>query len=401
MLYSIAPTCARPHPLVFCMLLLFLPLWLFPQKVVTGAEQLDRYLPLLSGKQVGLVVNHSSLVGRTHLVDTLYSEGVCLGRIFAPEHGFRGAAEAGELVKDGQDVRTGTPITSLYGKRKKPTAEDLAGLDVVVFDIQDVGARFFTYISTLFLVLEACAEQGKEVLVLDRPNPNGWYVDGPVLMDPKLESFVGIAPLPLAHGCTVGELARLFCGENWVWQPCERLQLTVIPCAHYDHRTPYDPPVPPSPNLPNTRSVLLYPSICLFEGTVVSLGRGTDMPFQVLGHPEYPVDSFSFVPRSVPAARRPPNEGLLCKGYDLRSIPLDSLRQQQGLNLGWLLDFYHNFSNKQHFFLENRFFDLLAGNRTLRQQIIEGCSEAEIRASWADHLTAFRAIRQGYLLYPE
>lgn len=385
-----------------CILVLFLfPLWLFSQKVVTGAEQLERYLPLLEGKQVGLVVNHSSLVGPSHLVDTLFAHGVCLSRIFAPEHGFRGAAEAGELVKDGHDVRTGTPITSLYGKRKKPSAEDLAGVDVVVFDIQDVGTRFFTYISTLFLVMEACAEQGKEVVVLDRPNPNGWYVDGPVLTDPKLESFVGIAPLPVVHGCTVGELARLFCGENWVWQPRERLRLTVVPCLHYDHRTPYDPPVPPSPNLPNARAVLLYPGICLFEGTVASLGRGTEMPFQVIGHPEFPIDSFRFVPRSVPAARRPPNEGHVCKGYDLRNIPLDSLRQQRGLNLSWLLGFYQNFTNKHYFFLENGYFDLLAGNRLLRQQIVEGKTEAEIRASWAPDLEVFRAIRQGYLLYAD
>jgi len=390
----------RAHLLLSAGLYL-LPLCLFSQKVVTGAERLDHYLPLLAGKQVGLVVNHSSLVGPSHLVDTLYAHGVCLGRIFAPEHGFRGGVEAGELVKDGHDVRTGTPITSLYGKRKKPTAEDLAGVDVVVFDIQDVGARFFTYISTMFLVMEACAEQDKEVLVLDRPNPNGWYVDGPVLVDSRLESFIGIAPLPLAHGCTVGELARLFCGENWVWQPCERLRLTVVPCLNYDHRTPYDPPVPPSPNLPNARSVLLYPSICLFEGTVVSLGRGTDMPFQVLGHPEFPLDTFSFVPRSVPASRRPPNEGFRCKGYDLRSIPLDSLRHQPGLNLSWLLDFYQKFTNKQYFFLENRFFDLLAGTRQLRQQIIAGKTEAEIRASWAADLEAFRAIRRAYLLYAE
>ncbi len=393
---------SQASPRAFCLFaLLLLPLSLFSQKVVTGAEQLERYLPLLAGKQVGLVVNHSSLIGQSHLVDTLYAHGVCLSRIFAPEHGFRGAAEAGELIKDGHDVRTGTPIASLYGKRKKPSVEDLAFVDVVVFDIQDVGARFFTYISTLFLVMEACAEQGKEIIVLDRPNPNGWYVDGPVLVDPKLESFVGIAPLPLVHGCTVGELARLFCGENWVWQPCERLRLTVVPCLHYDHHTPYDPPVPPSPNLPNARSVLLYPGVCLFEGTVVSLGRGTEMPFQVIGHPEFPIDSFSFVPRSVPAARRPPNEGFRCKGYDLRTIPMDSLRQQTGLNLSWLLDFYRNFTNKQYFFLENKYFDLLAGNRDLRQQIIDGKTEAEIRASWTADLEVFRAIRRQYLLYAE
>lgn len=383
-------------------LLAGLPLLLPAQAVLTGADQIERYLPMLQGKQVGLVVNHSSLVGNTHLVDTLCSRGVCVVRIFAPEHGFRGKAEAGEWIRNGYDERTNTPITTLYGKRKKPSEEDLAGLDVVVFDIQDVGTRFFTYISTLFLVLEACAEQGKEVMVLDRPNPNGWYVDGPVLTDPKLESFVGIAPLPVVHGCTVGELARLFCGEHWVWQPQRAFRLTVVPCLNYTHQTRYELPVPPSPNLPNMRSVWLYPSICLFEGTVASLGRGTDWPFQVIGHPEFPVDTFSFVPRSLPIARRPPNEGFRCKGYDLRSFPLDdSLRRQQHINLWWLMEFYRNFSNKDSFFLESKYFDFLVGNRTLRQQIRSGISEADIRATWQSDLDFFRCIRQQYLLYAE
>ncbi len=382
------------------LLLLLLPIFVRAQSVVTGAEQLDRLLPLLRDKQVGLVVNHSSLVGQTHLADTLFNRGVCLTRIFAPEHGFRGAAEAGELIKDGYDVRTGTPVASLYGKRKKPSAQDLENVDVVVFDIQDVGARFYTYISTMFLVLEACAAQGKEVIVLDRPNPNGHYVDGPVL-ETQMESFVGIVPLPIVHGCTVGELAQLFCGENWVWQPRERLRLTVIPCQNYTHQTPYELPVPPSPNLPNARSVLLYPSICLFEGTVVSLGRGTNMPFQVIGHPEFGSDSFTFVPHSTPATKRPPQEGLLCRGYDLRTIPIDSLRDRNRLDLSWLLGFYRDLPNKNGFFLENKYFDLLAGTRVLKQQIADGKTEAEIRASWEKDLDAFRAIRQHYLLYQE
>lgn len=381
-------------------LLFFTPHLLSAQAVVTGAAQLERYLPLLKDKQVALVVNQSSCVGAVHLVDTLYSRGVCLSRIFAPEHGFRGGAEAGEWIKDGYDPRTNTPIVSLYGKNKKPSVRDLEDIDVVVFDIQDVGVRFFTYISTLFLVMEACAAQEKELIVLDRPNPNGWYVDGPVL-DPQLESFVGIAPLPVVHGCTIGELAELFCGEYWVWQPCENLQLTVVPCQNYNHRTPYELPVPPSPNLPNIRSVLLYPSVCFFEGTVVSLGRGTEMPFQVIGHPDFARDSFTFIPRSAPAAKHPPQEGVLCRGYDLRCIPLDSLRARQELDLSRLLGFYRDFPNKQSFFLENKYFDLLAGTRALRQQIMEGKTEAEIRASWARDLAAFKAIRQRYLLYPE
>ncbi|MEO6037696.1 MAG: DUF1343 domain-containing protein, partial [Saprospiraceae bacterium] len=234
--------------------------------VVVGAARLDTLLQLVRGKQIGLVVNHSSLVGQTHLVDTLFGDGVCITRIFSPEHGFRGSAQAGESIRDGEDARTGIPIVSLYGKKIKPQPGDLAGVDVVVFDLQDVGVRFYTYISTLLQVLEACAEQDKAVIVLDRPNPNGHYVDGPVL-NMRWESFVGIAPLPIVHGCTVGELARLFVGEHWFREP-RPLRLTVIRCENYTHHTPYDLPVPPSPNLPDTRSVLLYPSLCLFEGTV-------------------------------------------------------------------------------------------------------------------------------------
>ena len=265
------------------------------QRIIVGAERLDLLLPRLAGKEVALVVNHSSLVGNTHLVDTLHRLGVCISVIFAPEHGFRGDADAGEHVRDGIDLRTGSPIVSLYGKRRKPSPEDLEGVEVVVFDIQDVGARFYTYISTLFYVLEACAEQDKEAIVLDRPNPNGHYVDGPVL-DSRLTSFVGIAPIPIVHGCTVGELARLFVGEFWIYKP-ESLRLQVISCLNYTHSTPYELPVSPSPNLPTTRSVLLYPSICLFEGSTCSVGRGTNWPFEVVGHPDFPCDTFNFVPR--------------------------------------------------------------------------------------------------------
>lgn len=368
-------------------------------RVVVGAEQTALYLPRLRDKQVGLVVNPSSRIGKTHLVDSLYRLDVCITRIFAPEHGFRGAEEAGEKVKDDQDVRTGIPIVSLYGRKRKPSAEDLAGLDVIVFDIQDVGARFYTYISTLLYLTEACAANRVLLIVLDRPNPNGHYVDGPVL-DMRLESFIGSVPLPIVHGCTVGELALMFEGEGWVNRQ-EKLLLTVIPCLNYTHKTPYNLPVRPSPNLPDMRSVLLYPSLCLFEGSTASIGRGTDTPFQVVGHPENACDSFSFVPISNPAAKYPPQQGWVCKGYDLRDISIDSLRVRTQLNLKWILQFYADFPNKQSFFLPNGFFDLLAGTVTLRQQIEAGKTEDEIRAAWASDLEFYKRIRRQYLLYPE
>jgi uncharacterized protein YbbC (DUF1343 family) len=369
------------------------------QRTVVGAERLDVLLPLLQGKQVALVVNHSSLVGKRHLADTLYSLGICISVIFAPEHGFRGDADAGEHIVDGYDIRTGAAIVSLYGKRRKPSLEDLEGADVVLFDIQDVGARFYTYISTLFYVLEACAEQGKEAIVLDRPNPNGHYVDGPVL-DSRLTSFVGIAPIPMVHGCTVGELARLIVGEYWIYKP-ESLSLRVIACLNYTHSVPCELTLPPSPNLPTTRSILLYPSVCLFEGSTCSVGRGTDWPFEVLGHPEFPCDSFNFVPRPNAGNKNPAHAGWLCGGWDFRKISVDSLRAGKRLNLSWLLEFYRQFPNKPAFFREDNFFDLLAGTKSLRQQIEEGKTEEDIRASWQEDLNLYRAIRQRYLLYPD
>ncbi|HRI61350.1 MAG TPA: DUF1343 domain-containing protein [Saprospiraceae bacterium] len=356
-------------------------------------------LPIIKGKRVGLVINHSSLVGQTHLVDTLHTLGVCIARIFPPEHGFRGSGDAGELIEDDRDESTGAPIISLYGKRRKPTSGDLENVDVVVFDIQDVGVRFYTYISTLFYVLEACAEQGKPVIVLDRPNPNGHYTDGPML-DMRLSSFLGIAPLPIVHGCTVGELALMFTGEHWIYQP-QKLDLQVITCQNYTHQTPYDLPVKPSPNLPNPRSVLLYPSIGLFEGTTMSVGRGTAMQFQVVGHPDFPIDTFWFVPRPNPGSRYPPHEGWVCKGIDLRNISIDSLRTQKQLNLKYLLDFYRDIPDKSVFFTPNNSFELHVGTYSLRRQIEAGQTEAEIRATWQADLETYRAIRKKYLLYPE
>lgn len=368
-------------------------------RIVVGAERLGVLLPEIRGKNVGLVVNQSSMVGQTHLVDTLCALDACVARIFTPEHGFRGHADAGELVDDTQDARTGAPIVSLYGKRRKPLPEDLESVDVVVFDIQDVGVRFYTYISTLFYVLEACAENCKPLIVLDRPNPNGHYTDGPVL-DMRFASFLGVAPLPLVHGCTPGELALMFAGEYWIYQP-QDADLQIITCENYTHRTPYDLPVKPSPNLPNARSVLLYPSLGLFEGTRMSLGRGTDMQFQVVGHPDFRADSFWFVPRPNAGSKRPPHEGWICRGYDLRNIPMDSLRAQTQLNLHYLLDFYRDFPDKSAFFTPNNSFELHAGTLSLRQQMEAGMSEAGIRATWQADLEAYRTIRKKYLLYAD
>ncbi|MDX2133236.1 MAG: DUF1343 domain-containing protein [Saprospiraceae bacterium] len=372
---------------------------LLPAQVITGAERTAEYLPLLEGKCVGLLVNHSSRVGDLHLLDTLLRLGVEVQRVYAPEHGFRGTADAGDRVNDDLDDRTGIPIVSLYGKKLKPTVEDLNGIDIVVFDVQDVGARFYTYISTMYNMLEACAGLGIPFLVLDRPNPNGHYVDGPILERREL-SFVGVARLPIVHGCTVGELANLFVGEGWI-EPRAPFFLSVVRCENYTHSTFYDLPVKPSPNLPNARSILLYPSLCLFEGTVISVGRGTDWPFQRIGHPSFTLGNFVFTPRSNSSARRPLYENMSCNGYDFRHLDVDSLFAVRQLDLKPLLNFYHHFPDKKHFFLKNDYFDMLAGNNELRKQIKKGETEAEIRASWREGLDAYKAVREKYLLYAE
>ncbi|MBL7828916.1 MAG: DUF1343 domain-containing protein [Saprospiraceae bacterium] len=366
--------------------------------VVVGAERIEAYFPFLKDKQVGFVVNHTSLVGRRHLVDTLHDLGVCVAKIFAPEHGFRGEVDAGEEIVDGIDRRTDASIYSLYGRRKKPNFQDLEGLDVVVFDIQDVGTRFYTYISTMYYVMEACAENGVAFLVLDRPNPNGHLIDGPVL-DMRFSSFVGVAPLPVAHGCTVGELAGLFKGECWINKGSD-LKLHIVPCLHYHHHRPYELPVKPSPNLPSLRAVLLYPSLCLFEGSTCSVGRGTDWPFEVVGHPDFGCNSFTFIPQRNAGNKNPLHENWVCKGWDFRQVSLDSLYQSSTIRLDWLLDFYEKFPNKPVFFRTDKYLDLLAGTDQLRKQISDGCSEAEIRYTWANDLLAFKAIRSNYLLYP-
>ncbi|TPE42874.1 exo-beta-N-acetylmuramidase NamZ family protein [Pontibacter mangrovi] len=357
-----------------------------------GAEQLDLYLPALQGKRVGMIVNQTSTIGDTHLVDTLLSRGVEIKTIFAPEHGFRGEADAGAHINDGNDPKTGLPIISLYGSNKKPLPEQIKDLDVLVFDIQDVGTRFYTYISTMHYVMEAAAENGKEVLILDRPNPNGHFVDGPVLeMDQK--SFVGMHPIPIVHGLTVGELAKMINSEKWL-KGGVQAKLTVIPMANYDHTMPYELPVKPSPNLPNAQAIALYPSICWFEGTNVSVGRGTPTPFQLIGSPSYQKKDFSFTPVSTPGATNPPHKDEVCYGKDLTNVEV-----ADKIDLAYLLDMYQNSTNQEKFF--NNFFERLAGTTKLREQVIAGKTEAEIRASWEPALSNYKTMRKQYLLYPD
>ena len=357
-----------------------------------GAAQLDLLIPKLKSKRVALVVNHTSLVGKTHLADTLKSMGVSLIKIFAPEHGFRGQAADGEHVNDSVDKKTGVALVSLYGKNRKPTAQQLSDIDIVVFDIQDVGARFYTYISTMHYVMEACAENGKSVLILDRPNPNGSYVDGPILQ-PALKSFVGMHPIPITHGMTVGELAQMINGEGWL-EGGKKCNLEIIPLRNWKHDDDYSLPVKPSPNLPNDQAVRLYPSICLFEGTVISLGRGTQIPFLVLGNPELKSLPFTFTPVDIKGmANDPPLENKLCYGVDLRNVPV-----ARKVDLKYLLQFYQLYPDKEKFFISS--FDRLAGTTVLKQQIKDGFTEEQIRESWQKDLDAFKETRKKYLLYP-
>ncbi|MFO7256543.1 MAG: DUF1343 domain-containing protein [Bacteroidota bacterium] len=361
-----------------------------PPKLEVGAVQFDRYLPLLEGKRVALVVNHTSLAGDVHLADTLKSRGVNLVKIFAPEHGFRGTADPGEHIEDGVDRKLGLPVVSLYGNNRKPTSEQLTDVDVAVFDIQDVGTRFYTYISTLHYVMEACAENGKKVIVLDRPNPNS-YVDGPVL-DTAFRSFVGMHPIPVVHGLTVGELARMINGEGWLagGRTCE---LEVIPVNGWSRNDFYSCPVRPSPNLPNDQAIRLYPSLCFFEGTVISVGRGTQTPFQVIGNPLLVGMEYHFTPVSIEGMmKNPPFENQVCYGLDLRNVPVE-----RRLNLQYVIDMYKAYPDKENFF--TRYFNTLAGTDQLRKQIEDGLSEAEIRESWKEGLERYVEMREKYLIY--
>ncbi len=385
-------------------------------KVITGAERIDVYLPLLKGKSVAVFANQTSMVGNTHLVDTLAKLGIKLKKIFGPEHGFRGVADAGEHVENGVDKKTGLPVISLYGDHKKPTSVDLKDVDVVVFDIQDVGVRFYTFISSLEYVLETCLENKKSVIILDRPNPNGFYVDGPIL-DMKFKSFIGMQPIPIVYGMTMGEYAGMLVGENWLSPEANKnyryknsieneaalpFLIKVITCKNYNHYTKYILPINPSPNLKEMQSIYLYPSTCFFEGTVLSEGRGTDKPFQIFGHPSLPNNLFSFTPAPNVGAKSSKCFNQLCYGWNLSGTSEEVLKKVDAkIQLKYLLEAYKLFPNKDSFFLTNNFFNKLAGNDMLMKQIKNGITENKIRKSWEKDLNKFKAIRRKYLLYKD
>ncbi len=365
------------------------------EQIIVGAEQFHLYSDLLKGKNVGVIANQTSFLEneKQHLVDFLISKKVSVKKVFAPEHGFRGTADAGEHVKDGVDSKTGVPLISLYGSNKKPSQEQLKGIDLIVFDIQDVGARFYTYISTLHYVMEACAEAGISVIVMDRPNPNGHYIDGPI-MEKENESFVGMHPIPVVHGMTIGEYAAMINGEGWLKNKV-KCELTVIKMKNYNHQKEYSLPIKPSPNLPNDQAINLYPSLCFFEGTFINAGRGTDTQFQVFGAPSLPASKYTFeyTPQSNEGAKDPKFKWQLCHGKDLRKEP-----RLNKINLEWLIDAYNANGKKKDFF--NSFFVKLAGTEKLQKQIEQGLSAEEIRDSWKDGLANFQKIREKYLLYP-
>jgi len=366
----------------------------------TGADQTELYVSYLKNKKIAIVLNPTSVIGNKHVssVDSLLKLGLHISKIFGPEHGFRGNASDGAAIKDTLDAKTGIPAISLYGKHYKPTPADLKGISIVVFDIQDVGTRFYTFLSTLHYVMEACAENKVELMILDRPNPNGFYVDGPVL-DTAFRSFVGLDPIPIVHGMTFGEYAQMLNGEGWLKGKI-KCKLRVIKMAYYSHDMPYILPINPSPNLNTAKAILLYPSICLFEGTDISLGRGTLFPFQVLGHPALNEKySFSFTPKSIAGmSEDPPQKNKLCYGIDLRDYDTSEIRKSKKIDILWLKKMYDAFPDKAHFF--NAYFSKLAGTDLLRKQIEEGRSEQEIRASWEPALSNFKTIRSKYLLYP-
>ncbi|MCH6199489.1 DUF1343 domain-containing protein [Aquiflexum sp. LQ15W] len=362
--------------------------------ILPAADQPEVYLPLLKGKKVGMVVNQTSIItskNNIHLVDFLMSQGIAVVKVFVPEHGFRGDADAGEVVNSEIDKRTGLPIVSLYGNNKKPSAETLKDIDVLVYDLQDVGIRFYTYISTMHYVMESCAENKKPLFIFDRPNPNGNYIDGPVLKK-GYESFVGMHPIPVVHGLTVGELAQMINGEGWL-KGGVKSDIQVIPVKNWNHSMAYSLPVKPSPNLPNDTAIRLYPTLCYFEGTDVSLGRGTYFPFQVYGYPDPKFGDFTFTPVSIDGmSKTPPQQDKKCYGRDLRDEPLT-----HQFTLKYLLEAYEISGKREKFF--NNFFDKLAGSDQLRKDILAGKSEAEIKSSWQVDLESFKKSRKKYLIY--
>lgn len=392
-------------------LLLILPLMANAQldvsnmnaKVITadsikvGAQRTELYFPMLKGKNVAVLVNQTALIGKVPLVDSLLKAGIAVKKIFCPEHGFRGNADAGETVDSYTDTKTGLPVISLYGKNFKPKASDLTGIDIVVYDIQDVGVRFYTYISTMSYAMEACAENNVEFLVLDRPNPNGYYVDGPVL-EKEFSSFVGLHPVPIVYGMTAAEYASMVNEEGWLKNGV-KCKLKYIPINNYNHTYRYVVPVPPSPNLPNVQSIYLYPSLGLFEGTVVSVGRGTDLPFQIIGHPDIKKGNYSFTPESKPGATDPPFKGIKCNGYKLDEFADFYIKNIKEIYLYWLTATYKELPDKANFF--NSYFDKLAGTDKLRKQIIAGANEEAIRKSWKSDIDKFKKIRKKYIIYPD
>lgn len=369
-------------------------------QVKSGADRLEELFPLLENKRISLVVNQTSLVQNVHLLDTLYNKGVHITQVFAPEHGFRGDADAGEFIKNGKDYRTQVPIISLYGKNKKPQPAQLQQTDIVIFDIQDVGARFYTYISTMFYVMQACAENNKELIILDRPNPCD-YIDGTVL-DMKYKSFVGMLPIPVLHGCTIGELAQMINGEGWLGNNLQ-CPLKVITIEDWKHGQPYSLPVKPSPNLPNNQAIALYPSLCPFEGTSVSVGRGTDFPFQIIGSPTTKNLKFRFMPHSMKGSdKHPLHQDAYCYGLNLSSeknIP-------KGFSLQYVIQFYNYFQNltkhaEKEFFTRPHWFDLLTGTNQVRLDILKNKTEEQIRSAWQKKLNQYKEIRKKYLLYED
>ena len=369
----------------------------FDMDIEVGAEQLGEYLPLLKDKKVAIVGNQTTMMGRTHLVDTLLSLGINIKKVFAPEHGFRGVADAGAWIKDGNDQKTGLPVVSMYGKNKKPSSESLSDVDVIIFDMQDVGARFYTYISSMHYVMQAAAENDKRVIILDRPNPNGHYVDGP-LLESEFKSFIGMHSVPIVHGMTIGEYAGMINEEKWIGE--KKCSLTVVKCANYDHTKFYKVPIKPSPNLPNMASIYLYPSICLFEGTDVSVGRGTSKPFQIIGKPGYDGELL-FTPKSVSGATNPKHKGVECSGYDLSSFGRNHMRNEQRIYLNWLVSMYRNSEDKDHFFKSSGSFNLLCGTRSIRNMLEDGKDADEIAASWKADVDQFKLVRKKYLLYKD
>lgn len=394
-------------------------------KILAGADRINVYLPLIKGRTVGIFANQTSMVGNTHLVDTLRALGINIKVIFGPEHGFRGTADAGEKIGNYTDAKTGIPVVSLYGSKRRPSAEDVKDVDFLIFDIQDVGVRFYTYISSLEEYIESAIEYNKPLIILDRPNPNGHYVDGPVL-DKKYKSFVGMQPVPIVYGMTIGEYAKMLLEEGWLSDKAIKnyqqnvlaaiyppgalyFSLQVITCENYDHNSKYILPIKPSPNLPNIQSIYLYPSTCLFEGTALSEGRGTNKQFQVFGHPSLPKNLFSFTPNPNEGAKSSKFYGQVCYGWDLSGTPEEVLAKVDNkVQLKWLLEAYRLFPEKSKFFIlpksgkmEESFFNKLAGNNDLWQQVVAGKSEEEIKKSWEPKLGEFKKIRKKYLLYKD